>query len=63
VIRTIFCYLKEKPSRDLVITAHQKITQECWEARSGSFDLFISELVISETGVEIKLPLESALML
>lgn len=47
---TIFSYLTAKPSRDLVIAAHQQITQEWWEARRHTFDLFISELVIREAG-------------
>ncbi len=47
---TILSYLTAKPGRDLVIAAHQQITQEWWEARRQSFDLFISELVIREAG-------------
>ena len=47
---TIVSYLTAKPSRDLVIAAHQQITQEWWEARRQTFDLFISELVIREAG-------------
>ncbi len=47
---TIVSYLTAKPSRDLIIAAHQQITQEWWEARRRSFDLFISELVIREAG-------------
>lgn len=45
---TIVSYLTAKPNRDLVIAAHQQITQEWWEARRESFDLFISELVVRE---------------
>jgi len=47
---TIVSYLTAKPSRDLVIAAHQQITQEWWEARRPTFALFISELVIREAG-------------
>jgi hypothetical protein len=50
VEKTIVSYLTAKPSRDLVIAAHQQITQEWWEARRPTFDLFISELVIREAG-------------
>ena len=45
---TIVSYLTAKPSRDLIIAAHQQITQEWWETRQHAFDLFISELVIRE---------------
>jgi hypothetical protein len=47
---TIISYLTAKPSRDLVIAAHQQITQEWWETRRKAFDLFVSELVIRESG-------------
>jgi len=47
---TIVSYLTAKPSRDLIIAAHQQITQEWWEARRRSFELFISELVVREAG-------------
>ena len=45
---TIVSYLTAKPSRDLIIAAHQQITEEWWETRRQGFDLFISELVIRE---------------
>lgn len=47
---TIVSYLTSKPSRDVVIAAHQQITQEWWETRRDAFDLFVSELVIREAG-------------
>jgi hypothetical protein len=47
---TIISYLTAKPIRDLIIAAHQQITQEWWEARRRSFELYISELVIREAG-------------
>ncbi len=47
---TLISYLTAKLSRDLIIAAHQQITQEWWEARRQAFDLFISELVIREAG-------------
>lgn len=45
---TIPSYLVAKPSRDLVIAAHQQITREWWQTRSPLFDLFVSELVLEE---------------
>ena len=47
---TIPSYLTSRPSRDLVITAHQQITREWWENKGGSFQLYISQLVIDEAG-------------
>lgn len=45
---TIVSYLTAKPSRDLIVAAHQQITQEWWETRRQDFDVFISELVVHE---------------
>ena len=47
---TIVSYLTARPSRDLIVAAHQQITLEWWETRRNSFDVFISELVIREAG-------------
>ena len=44
---TIPSYLAAKPSRDLIVAAHQQITRDWWENRSR-FDLFISQIVIQE---------------
>ncbi len=45
---TIISYLTSRASRDLIVAAHQQVTQEWWESRRNSFDLYISELVIRE---------------
>ncbi len=47
---TIASYLTARPSRDLIVAAHQQITQEWWETRRQKFDIFISELVVREAG-------------
>jgi hypothetical protein len=47
---TIVSYLTARPSRDLVIAAHQQLTQEWWDQRRESFDLYVSQLVIQESG-------------
>lgn len=47
---TIISYLTARQSRDLIVAAHQQITQEWWETRRIFFNLFISELVIREAG-------------
>jgi hypothetical protein len=45
---TIPSYLVAKPSRDLVVAAHQQITQEWWTNAKDRFDLYVSEAVLSE---------------
>lgn len=45
---TIPSYLTSKPSRDLVVAAHQQITREWWEIRKGDFDIYISQFVLDE---------------
>lgn len=41
-------YLTAKPSRNLIIAAHQNITLDWWENRRQNFELFISQVVIDE---------------
>ncbi|MBM3744692.1 MAG: type II toxin-antitoxin system VapC family toxin [Acidobacteria bacterium] len=45
---TIISYLMARPSRDLIVAAHQQITREWWDLRRGEFQLFVSRLVIQE---------------
>lgn len=45
---TVPSYLAARPTRDLIVAAHQEITREWWLKRRNSFDLFISPLVIVE---------------
>ena len=46
---TVVSYLTARPSRDLIIAAHQQLTQEWWENRRADFDLYASQLVIQES--------------
>lgn len=46
---TIISYLAARPSRDLVVAAHQQITQEWWQTRRAEFDLFVSQIVVQES--------------
>lgn len=46
---TVVSYLTARSSRDLIIAAHQQLTQEWWNNRRDSFDLYISQLVIQES--------------
>jgi len=47
---TIPSYLAGRPSRDLLVQAHQEITREWWQSRRSRFDLYISQLVLQEAG-------------
>ncbi|MDT5061549.1 MAG: hypothetical protein QOH63_2008 [Acidobacteriota bacterium] len=46
---TIVSYLTARPGRDLVIAAHQQLTQEWWTNRREDFDLYASQLVVQES--------------
>ena len=45
---TIISYLTAKPSKNILAAAWQELTREWWAHRRTHFDLFISELVLSE---------------
>jgi len=45
---TIPSYLVGRPSRDLLVAAHQAMTRAWWETRRTEFDLYVSELVVQE---------------
>ncbi len=45
---TIVSYLAARLSRDLIVAAHQELTQEWWDNRRLDFDLFVSQLVVRE---------------
>ncbi|MBF0108309.1 MAG: type II toxin-antitoxin system VapC family toxin [Magnetococcales bacterium] len=45
---SIISYLAARPSRDLVLAAHQQITAEWWDKSRRHFDLYTSELIFRE---------------
>jgi hypothetical protein len=45
---SVISYLTSRISRDLIVAAHQQITQDWWDNDRGQFALYISELVIQE---------------
>src|SRR5262252_4580044 len=47
---TIPSYLVARPSRDLLIAAHQQLTRDWWELRRPAFDLYVSDPVLEEAG-------------
>jgi len=47
---SVVSYLTARPSRDLVLAAHQQITQDWWDCKRQDFQMFVSQLVIQEAG-------------
>lgn len=45
---TVISYLVSRPSRDILIAAHQQVTSEWWATRRHEFGCFISQVVIDE---------------
>lgn len=45
---TIVSYLVARPSRDLIVAAHQQSTRQWWDQRRAKFACFISEVVLEE---------------
>ncbi|MEW6687313.1 MAG: type II toxin-antitoxin system VapC family toxin [Candidatus Edwardsbacteria bacterium] len=45
---TIPSYLVAKPSRDIVVLAHQQLTREWWDKSRHLYDMFISQVVLDE---------------
>jgi hypothetical protein len=45
---TVISYLAARPSRDVIVYAHQRLSKEWWESHRARFQLFVSELVLRE---------------
>ena len=45
---TVISYRMARPSRDLIIAAHQQITHDWWEMALPQFNAFISPIVLDE---------------
>jgi hypothetical protein len=45
---TIPSYLAAKASRDLIVAAHQQITQDWWQTARARFELYVSGAVLDE---------------
>lgn len=48
---TVVSYYISRPSRDIIILAHQEITREWWPKAIRRFEVFISEIVIEEAAL------------
>ena len=46
---SVVSYLTGRPSRDMVVAAHQELTRQWWETRSSKFEVVVSELVREES--------------
>lgn len=47
---SVVSYFANRDSRDVIVLAQQQITREWWRDAAKSFDLFVSDLVLSEIG-------------
>ena len=48
---SVISYLTARPSRDLIMAAHQEVTREWWQNQRSAFDLFYSEAVRDEAAM------------
>lgn len=47
---SVISYLTTRPSRDLVVAAHQQLTHEWWEQVLPQCEAFVSSIVLEEAG-------------
>ena len=47
---TVVSYFAARPSRDLLIAAHQEATREFWSRLAGRYEVYVSALVYEEAG-------------
>lgn len=45
---SVVSYLVARPSRDLIVAAHQQLTVEWWRCQRPNYELFVSQIVIEE---------------
>jgi predicted nucleic acid-binding protein len=48
---SVISYYNSRPSRDVIILAHQEITRQWWPKAINNFDIFVSEIVIKEASM------------
>ena len=49
---SVISYLTSRPSRDLIVAAHQEITRDWWATQRGEFDLYVSDAVRQEATMD-----------
>lgn len=45
---SVVSYLVARPSRDLIVAAHQQLTVTWWQDQRQNYDLFVSQIVVDE---------------
>jgi hypothetical protein len=60
---TIVSYLVSRPSRDLIVAAHQQLTSEWWGKRRSEFEVFTSQFVFREASAGDRLMAQKRLAL
>ena len=45
---TFISYLVALPSRDLIVAAHQQVTNDWWTGRKKKYECYVSEIVVDE---------------
>ena len=45
---SVISYLTARPSRDIVVLAHQQLTRDWWTTERHAFELYTSEIVAAE---------------
>jgi hypothetical protein len=48
---SVISYNTGRPSRDLIVLAHQEITWDWWPVAKEKYDMYISEVVLDEAGM------------
>ena len=48
---TVVSYLVARPSRDVVVLAHQEITRQWWATRREAFSIYVSPVVLEEAAL------------
>ena len=54
---SVVSYLAGRPSRDILVLAHQEVTRQWWEDRLRKFQAFVSPLVLRNRREAIPKPL------
>jgi len=47
---TVISYLAARPSRDILVAAHQQASHDWWQERRQAFDCYVSQVVLDEIG-------------
>lgn len=48
---TFISYLAARPSRDVVVAAHQQTTHDWWDTRRSVFECYVSQVVVDEASL------------